>query len=564
MSFTIEITSEMKRQFRSETTEHLNGFEKMLMVIEKDPGNQEAIHSAFREIHSLKGNSDYLGIKDINTLAHGLEDLMDDIRSGRVNVVGTVLDILFEGLDLLRDMNRRVVNADYEESDISPICERIRFAKMQSGQEPEPQAAAPADSGFVTDPLEEEIKVGLEKIDLFMSHVSELTTIKNRLNYLTEEMISPENASGWMDEIKKTAFNINRLVNDIHDDVMKLRLVRMNALFERLPRIVRELSHKSGKKAELKFSGGETEIDRKIIEKLIDPLIHLIRNSVDHGIEFPEERISKGKPASGIIVISAYQEGNHAVIDVSDNGKGLNIDKIRKEALKRNIISENMADDLSERHIKELVFTPGFSTLSRATEISGRGVGLDVVRNNIKAIGGTITLSSEKNTGTRVRVRIPVSMSVTDILLTEVCGRKYAFPFSCIRKTLRIQTKDIKGPGTARFIAFEDTVLPIKFLKDILEIQEECQTYSLAEGAKPIFIRSAFQHSGKEADGELSVIVINSGKQLRGLVVDNILKRESVLIKPLENYLAGIKEFSGTVILGDGSVVLVADPLGMC
>lgn len=441
MTYVIKITPEMKRQFRSETTEHLNSLEQLLMVIEKEPRNQEAIHSAFRDIHSIKGNSDYLGIKDINILSHELEDLMDEFRSGRIHIGDDVLAVLFNGLDLLRDMNRRVVNEDYEETDISEIQTRIHRIKTLFGKESPGKKAEVSYSDIFYSVLEQEIKVDINKIDQFINHISELVITKNTLNFLTELDFFREQHTKRSGELKKVAGDMSRITNNLQADVMSLRLVKINTVFERLPRIVRDISYRSGKQIELSLSGGETEIDRKTIEQLIDPLIHLIRNSVDHGIEPPNERVRKGKPESGVVTVSSRQEGNHAVIEVMDDGKGLDIDKIRQEALKRKIFTEDTLVSMREEEILNLIFLPGFTTQPEATKTSGRGVGLDVVKNNIKMIGGNITLSGSKDIGTRVKVRIPVSMAVTDVLLTEVAGRQYAFPFSSILKTVKVKKK---------------------------------------------------------------------------------------------------------------------------
>lgn len=543
MSDVIKITPDMKRQFRSETTEHLNNFEKMLMVIEKDHHNHEAIHSAFRDIHSIKGNSDYLGIKDINTLSHDLEDLMDDLRGGKIPVYKDVLELLFQGLDILRDMNRRVVDEDYEESDISVVQARIRQIKSPDTEGLSEQKPETSDSDLIFSLIEHEIKVGIEKIDEFMNHASELTIAKNILNYLSEMIISGKQVSECAGKLRKVSADINKISNNLQADVMKLRLVKINTLFERLPRIVRDLSQENRKKINLSVTGGETEIDSKTIEQLTDPLVHLIRNSVDHGIEMPDKRLEKGKPESGSIIVSAHEQGNYAVIDISDDGAGIDIDEIRQEALKKKIVTKQRLISMTDDDIMNLVFIPGFSTSSKATKVSGRGVGLDIVRNNINMIGGNITLSSEKGVSTRMRLRIPVSMFVTDVLITEVAGRQYAFPFSSILKTIKIRTKEIRGKR--KFILFNGNIIIIRYLSEILEIGKKSGP------------------SDKNSDKELPVVVIKLGNQVCGIIVDKILNRESILIKPLERYFSEIREFSGTALLGDGSIVLVIDPMGM-
>ena len=544
MAYVIKITPEMKRQFHSEFVEHLNLFEKMLMLIEKDISNHEAIHAAFRAVHSIKGNSDYLGIRDINALAHELEDLMDDIRSGSISPRQDVLALLFEGLDLLRDMNRRVLDEDYEASDISAVQARIQ--KIRTVGETSPAEVSDAGtSEFLADVLEQEVKIGIDKIDDLVNLSAEFTITKNTLRYLISEMISQGIAPKWTGALKKVSAGMNRIGDTLQADVMKMRLIKIDTLFERLPRIVRELSHKSNKKVDLSLSGGKVEIERKTIEQLIDPLIHLIRNAVDHGIESPAERVEKGKPETGLITVGSHQEGNHAVIDITDDGKGFDAKKIRDTALKKQIETQDALMSMSDKEVINLTFMPGFSTKSRATEVSGRGVGLDVVRNNIRMLGGMITLSGQQGMGAKVRLRIPVTMSVTDALLTRVGGRQYALPFASILKILKIRKNQIHGPRGRELLVSEGAVIPLRHLGEILEITE-------ARGLRDV-------HS----DEEIPVILTAFGTQVCGIAVDDILKRENILIKPLEKYLAEIREFSGAALLEDGSVVLVIDPMGM-
>lgn len=541
----------MKQQFHSEAAEHLNNFEKMLMLLEKDHGSRDALRSAFRDIHSIKGNSDYLGIKDINILSHELEDLMDDLRSSRIPVSRDVLAVLFEGLDLLRDMNRRIRDNDYEETDISPIRERISQAKTLCFESPKCNFGTPPAEGELppaesfADGLEQEIKVNLEKIDTFMRRVSELTLARNILNYLTEKGTSQKQGTEWRGELRKVSSDINRITDNLHADVMKLRMVKIGTLFERLPRIVRDLSHQSGKDIELYMSGGETELERKTAEQLIDPLIHLIRNAVDHGIEPPDERKHQGKPRAGLITVKACQEANYAVIDVADDGTGLDAKRIREAALRKKIVSESVLMSMTDKEIIDLVFMPGFSTLSGATKISGRGVGLDIVKSNILAMRGSISLSGDRDIGTRVELRIPVSMSVSDVLLTGAAGRQYAFPFSSILKSIKVRRNKIRYLNHTEAVVYDGKIFPVRHLGDILGITE---------------IKTLRQQDSSE---EIAVILLGSGNRVRGVAVDAILKRESILIKPLEKCLGKIKEFSGSVLLGDGNIALVIDPAGL-
>ncbi|MDM8514839.1 chemotaxis protein CheA [Desulfobacterales bacterium HSG16] len=553
MSELIKITPDMKRQFRSETTEHLNNLEKMLMIIEKNHENQDALHSAFRSIHSIKGNSTYLDIKDINHLSHDLEDLMDNLRSGQVLNYEDVIGLLFQGLDLLKDMNRRITDEEYAESDISEIQSKIQMAKSLAGNESAEKKREESVSELLPDMFRQEIMVDVETIDKFMNQVSELAIAKNVLNYLAEMIISGDQVSERSEELGKVSANINKISNNLQIDVMHLRLVKINTLFERLPRIVRDLSQKSEKKIELFLEGGETEIDCKTIEQMVDPLVHLIRNSVDHGIETPAERVKQGKSESGLIKVIASEEAHYAVIEVMDDGRGIDHNTIRQKALKKSFISEKELISMTENEIINLIFMPGFSTRSKTTAVSGRGVGLDIVKNNIGTLNGSVSIDCDQDIGTRIKLKIPVFMSVTDVLITETAGRKYAFPFSSILKSIKVKTKQIHGRGTRQFILFNGTVIFIKHLGKILGIRKKGINYDLRQ--------KNISSENKISDEELYVIIMTAEDRTWGVVVDNILKRDNILIKPLERYFAGIRELSGAALLGDGSIALVIDPI---
>ena len=654
MSIEIKITPEMKRKFSSEVAEHLNHLEKMLLILEKDPHDQEAIHSAFRAVHTIKGNSDYIGIKDINLLAHELEDLMDYVRNHRITMTEDTLSLLFEGLDLFRDMNHRITKEDYQETDISFIADRIRDLKGTGEEEVSlpnrPRAEVdvkalfarsslehieyirkvterilagesmkgtrknvlrvlktfriaanyvgaadivplikemeielhakrslrkktarylldqlnktetlvtrmreaetlpdqpPSVAELSSDILEREIKVAPEKVDEFLAQVSELIIAKNTLNYVTKKITAGHAAQDMAGDLRTVAALIDKLSNDLQDSVMKLRLVRINSLFERLPRIVRDLSRRSKKKIELSLLGGETEIDRKVIEQLTDPMIHLIRNAVDHGIELPAERLEKDKPESGTITVKAHQEGSLAIIEVVDDGRGLHINTIRKTALKKKIMSEEDLTSLTDEEIINLIFAAGFSTTRKATLVSGRGVGLDVVKTNVNSMGGNVTLQSEEGIATRVRLQVPVSMAVMDALLTEVAGEQYAFPFASILESITVRQEEIQVLNNREAVHYRGTVLALQHLREILGVTR-------AEKLRT-----------RRSNGDLSVIVVTFGGQVRGVVVDRILRREGILAKPLEQNLAAIKEFSGAALLGDGSIALILDPMGL-
>ncbi len=541
MTFSIQITPELRQQFQSEVSEHLCAFEKHLMEIEKNFGGSDSIHAAFRAIHSIKGNSDYLGISDIRELSHATEDLMNELRAEKIAVSSEVLEILFKGLDLLREMNAGITDENYKETDISGFTERIHRTIIQHDKH-DVQKTEELIFASVPDISESEIKVSVKKIDQFISHVSEFTIAKNTLNFLTEQ-IALHGKSEHIGELKKTAANISRIANTLQADAMKLGLVRLNVVFDRLPRMIRELCLGNGKKCRLDISGGDIEIDRKIIEHLRDPLIHLLRNAADHGIEPPDERISDGKSEVGAIQISAYQQEHYVIVEVSDDGGGIDIEKVRQTALQQNIFSETESEAMSNDDVMNMVFMPGFSTRSQATSVSGRGVGMDIVRKNITDIGGNVSLCSESGKGTSVKIRVPVSMSLTDVLIVSVGGKKFAFPLSSVLQTFKTEYKNLTVFGKGKAVVRKDMIIPVRYLSDMIGIADT--------------------DKHKQPEDILSLLVITCKGNVSGICVDRVLKRDSLLVKPLAKYLSGIREFSGAALLGDGSVVLVIDPMGI-
>jgi len=650
MQYSFKVTNKMKIKFQSEANNYLNQFEKMLLLLEKDSDNKEAVDSAFRSIHSLKGNSDYIGFKDINTLANELEDLLDEMRLQKIPVIKPLIEILFYGLDLLRKMNRQITEKVYKETDLTDIHNKIskiktlttndnkakypskdqkldikavfinssnqhikqlRNISQQILNEKQTQnikssvkrilktfctsatyinmneivdilnnlesqldkheslnkdfanlllkkliyiekilksmisehieKADNSDVDVLTDLLCSEMKIDLSKIDSFMNQILELGIVKNRLNYLTDFIPDDIKGHSWCNSIKETTLHINKMVENLQTEILNLRLIKMNTLFERLPRIVKNLIEKTDKQINLSMQGGKIEIDRKIIEILIDPLIHMIRNAVDHGIEEKSVRLNMNKNEIGEISVNAFQEGRHVIIEVFDDGKGIDIKEIKSIAVDKNIISQNKIDSMSDSEILNLIFVAGFSTKKKTTSLSGRGVGMDIVNQSMKQIGGNVQVFSEKDKYTKIKLTVPISMAIKEVLLTEVDGDIYAFPFSAIYETIYVKPEDIQRINNRDAIIYKDNVLQIKHLKEIIGTSNK-------------------QNLNKN---KLSVIILIFGKTMIGIGVDNILNSEGVLSKPLSKHLSSISEYSSAAVLGDGSIVLIINPYGI-
>ena len=366
------------------------------------------------------------------------------------------------------------------------------------------------------------VRVDLEKMDKFMNLVGELVIHRTRLEQLSSNY--------KLTDLHETLEQVGRITSDLQDLVMKIRMLPVEKVFNRFPRMIRDLSNELGKEIELVIKGEDTELDRTVIDEIGEPLLHLIRNSADHGIEPAEERIKAGKKAAGTIKLIAYQEGNKAIIKVEDDGRGLDVGKIKQKAEKSGIDTSGM----SEQDIKNLIFMQGFSTSEKVTDISGRGVGMDVVKTKISAIGGTIELLSEEGKGTSVIIRLPLTLSIIQALLVKVGDETFAISLGFIDRVISINTDEIKLTNNKEVIIYRDNVIPLIRLSDKLNIKGE---------------------DGKDK----FVVIAKSGEKTAGLLVDSLSGQQEIVIKNIGKTLSGLKEYVGATILGNGLVTLILD-----
>ncbi len=371
------------------------------------------------------------------------------------------------------------------------------------------------------------VRVDIDRLDNLMNLVSELIIIKTRMDDLSE---------------KSTKVNMNeaieyleRITTSLHDAVMKVRMVPIERVFNRFPRLVRDLSKDLRKEIELQMSGEETEVDRTVIDEIGDPLIHLIRNSIDHGIEIPGERIKLGKDRKGTLILKAYPDGNNVVIEVQDDGKGMDLVAIKNKAIEKNLIDGTVADNLSDDDIINLLFEAGFSTSDTISDVSGRGVGLDVVKSKIESINGNIEIQTEKDKGSRFIIRIPLTLAIIQALLVNIKEEIYAIPLSSITEITDIKSEHIRDIQGREVVLYRNTTLPIIRLKKILGIEEEVERENLI------------------------VVVVKKGDKQAGLIIDNLIGQQEIVIKGLGKYLSKIKYLSGATILGNGNISLILD-----
>lgn len=373
------------------------------------------------------------------------------------------------------------------------------------------------------------VRVDIDRLDNLMNLVSELIIIKTKLEGVGVETTS--------EDMGETVEYLERITTSLHDAVMKVRMVPIERVFNRFPRMVRDLSKDLGKDINLVMSGEETELDRTVIDEIGDPLIHLIRNSIDHGIEETEVRVKKGKSATGSLFLRAYQDGNSVVIEVEDDGNGIDVNKVKKKAIEKGIIKQIEADALEEKALVELLFMPGFSTADIISNISGRGVGLDVVKTKIESLNGTVEVETLNGKGSKFIIRLPLTLAIIQALMVTIGKEKYAIPLNVIRDITTIDSEIIRNIHGQEVVLNRGNVLPIVRLNRVLEVED----------------------SISEAEKEPVIVIVKKGEKNTGFIVDSLIGQQEIVIKTLGKYLSGIKFIAGATILGDGQVALIID-----
>lgn len=372
------------------------------------------------------------------------------------------------------------------------------------------------------------IRVNIERLDILMNLFEELVIDRGRLEQISEDLNNPE--------LHETVERMSRISGDLQNIILNMRMVPVETVFNRFPRMVRQLARELNKKVNLEIIGAETELDRTVIDEIGDPLVHLLRNALDHGIETPEKRIASGKDPEGTVKLKAYHSGNHVFIEIEDDGAGISKEKVLQKALDNGVITEQMAETLTDNQIYELILASGFSTAEQISDVSGRGVGLDVVKNTIESLGGSISIDSMKGKGSIFSVQLPLTLSIISVMLVEIQREKYAIPLSSILETAIVNKSDILNAHNQKVIDFRGKVVPLIFLKDIFDV--------------PVY---------KEEDDLYSVVIVRKGEKMAGLVVDSFIGQQEIVLKSLGNYLSNVFAISGATILGNGQVALIID-----
>jgi two-component system chemotaxis sensor kinase CheA len=429
----------------------------------------------------------------------------------------------------------------------APLADKLSATKKIGA----PAPGEAGQGGAAKRVLRQSIRVDAGKIDALMNQVGELVVNRAFFSQLCNEMRELQHylkqskrldkrefkqVSGLTFRVSEATVALGRVANELQEGVMRVRMLPIAQLFNRYPRLVHDLARNSGKKVSLELRGEETELDKMVIERIADPLVHIIRNAVDHGLESPEERKRKGKPETGILSLNAYHESNHVVIEIDDDGRGVDLERIKTKAIEKGLIGESAASQLSEREIINLILIPGFSTAEKITHTSGRGVGMDVVKKNIEKLNGTLEVDTMPGRSTRIRIKIPLTLAIIPALLVRVLDELFTIPLSVVDETLRVFKDEISVIEGVDVMYLRDETIPLIRLREIFNMGAS------SEMAEKFF-----------------VVIVNTGEKRVGLIVDHMLGQEEVVIKPLEDYLQENSGFSGATILGDGQISLILD-----
>ncbi len=583
-----------------------------LETLKKDSSHKDSIDAIHRCLIAVKNSCGFMGFDEIKVYAERTAGIVDQGRNSGIDF-GLMIDLLEQEVAIIKDMVDKVLsagnapkpsasaaqtapadtskqapaaNATPPEAPSSTVAasapqspaSEAPSAKIASTAEPKPapkpaapaaakpaapaaakpaapaaakpatpapKPAAPAAASKPAGQSEAHkssstIRVDHERLDHLMNLIGELIINRNRYTLIArslEDTSRDVDVSRVAQDLSETTYAMARISDDLQDTIMKVRMVPVSSVFSRFPRLVRDLSRKSGKEVELIMEGEETELDKSVVEVIGDPLVHLIRNSVDHGIEPEEERKAAGKPPKGTVTLRAFHKGNSVAIEIEDDGKGIDPAKMREVAIRKGIITQEEAAQLDDRESLELIFAPGFSSAEKITDISGRGVGMDVVRTNIKNLKGSVSTYSEVGKGTRFTLSLPLTLAIIDALMVNVSGQMYAIPLDAVSETTKIESERLTDVKGRKAVTLRGEVLGIVELSEMLDLPH-------ADTMPEV----------------LSMVVIHDNERRLGLVVDRLLERQEIVIKPLGSYLGDLKGISGATILGDGSVILILDP----
>lgn len=566
-----------------ESVEGLDRFDAEMLLLEQGAGKPDSMNIIFRVIHTIKGTAGCIGLSKIESVAHVGENLLSLLREGKLVITPAMISALLEYADALKEMMRnleqvgkegdtdytalleklhRLQRADAPLADPNPVVEAPAvppaapeiqgwglFEDDQQTPAASPAASVPVAAAVLETPKLAEsahakpahsvsdtaIRVDVGQLDRLMNLVGELVLARNQILQFTAESKEPT--------LLNASQRLNIITTELQEGVMKTRMQPIENVWARFPRIVRDVAHELGKKVKLVMEGSETELDRTIIEAIKDPLTHILRNSIDHGFEKPEIRVKAGKPDEGILVLRAYHEGGQVNIEIMDDGAGINIERVKQKAMEKGLILPERAARMTDREVYGLLFMPGFSTAEKVTNVSGRGVGMDVVKTNIEKIGGSVDIFSEMGQGTTLKIKIPLTLAIIPALIVTAGGERFAIPQVSLTELVRLDGQQARSG---------------------IEMLYGSPVYRLRGQLLPlIYLERELKLGGPQVGDAIQIVVLQADGRQFGMIVDEINDTEEIVVKPLGKQLKGISCFAGATIMGDGRVALILDVLGI-
>jgi two-component system, chemotaxis family, sensor kinase CheA len=518
--------------YLSDCKEGFQAIDKALLALEKAPGQTEQFNEIFRQMHTLKSSSTMLEFSDVAGLAHSAENLLDGLRKNELEITKERMDLLFEIKDKLEIMVKEHAEGRHGGSNFKEIVMKIE--NLLSGM-PGLKKIQASSGSVKTSLLSIEkihtVKVDMGLLDAIFNIVGELIIYKKRFDNIVQGNTSKE--------LKTVLAGMDRNINELQENVSSARLVPVSEIFQKFPRMVRDLARDAGKEIELILEGNEIAMDKAVLDAISEPLLHLIRNAVDHGIESPESREQQRKPRIGTIKLTASRTENHVSISVSDDGAGVVPEKLKEIFIKKGLIKPEEVESLQDKDIIEMLFKPGVSSAKKVTEVSGRGVGLDVVRNSVKELGGTVNIATEEGKGTTFFMNLPLTTAVLQTLMIGVGKHIFAIPTDIVQETLQLKPGDIKNLHNQQALVLRGEVVPFFKLHQILNIPD------------------------RENWQEKIAIIVNRGEELIGLGVDTVVDQADNIIKPFDPLAQRFSGFSGGTIMGNGKVALLLDIPGL-
>ncbi|RKX22916.1 MAG: hybrid sensor histidine kinase/response regulator [Candidatus Zixiibacteriota bacterium] len=605
VDFEMDEMQEIIDDFLVEADELITSLDNNFVTLETNPNDLDMLNEIFRAAHTIKGTSSFLGLDNVTTVSHKMEDILNKLRKGEMTLNPEIMDVLLEATDVLKVLLDKVRAGEGDKFDTADILKKL--VVVNEGSEPkednsEQNIEIPTEtekntednlleqlenveseklSGDVTERMtnvsndkqkdlnventtipepdkkeakaqpvnnpakkpkaDQTIRVGVDRLDSLMNMMGELVLGRNSLTQSLNTLNLEHVGDAQLEQLSQSVSSVSFITTELQMAVMKMRMLPIGKVFSRYPRLIRDLSRESKKQIDLQIFGESTELDKSVIEEIGDPLVHIIRNSCDHGIESPEDRVAKGKPAKGTVKLSAAQEGSSIVITVEDDGRGFDLEAIKIKAVERGLTTSSELEKMSNKEIFSFIFEPGFSTAKKITDVSGRGVGMDVVRTNILKLNGLVELNSEVGVGTTITIKLPLTLAIIQGLLVEVDNEVFILPLSSVYETVKMESLQIHYMNQKPVIKLRDDIIPMMNLNQLLDFDSKC--YNIDE--KPY------------------VIIIGLADKKLGVIVDRFLGQEEVVIKSLGKFLGNTEGIAGATILGDGRIRLIVDMIGL-